>query len=136
VNTQGNIWRCLSESCNANNGAKRGGDAIKFVALMEGVSQLDAAKKLAEMFQIGHEKAPAYIEKGPVSPIEKPDERSLDNTPRSESVKYMQEVEVWFDSIILCGDQETDEQYRKRVLNAIKTGLHESYKNGQKSRAA
>jgi hypothetical protein len=129
VNLNGNFWRCFSESCNANNGGKRGGDGINFVALMDGISQLDAAKKLADLFHIGNqlttsskpivnqEKAPTHIEKGPVSPIEKPDANNSQypNTG-SGSVKYMQEVESWFDSIIRRGDQETDEQYRKRLL--------------------
>lgn len=67
------------------------------------------------MFHIGQEKAPALIEKGPVSPIEK---LSANNSqyPKTGSgcVKYMQEVEAWLDSIIRRDDQETDEQYRKR----------------------
>ena len=138
VNLQGNFWRCFSESCNANNGGKRGGDGINFAALMDGISQLDAAKKLAEMFHIvNQEKAPTHIEKGPVSPIEKPDANNSQypNTG-SGSVKYMQEVEAWFDSIIRRGDQETDEQYRKRLLNALKGKLIESYRSGKRSVAA
>jgi len=146
---QGNFWRCFSESCNANNSGKRGGDAINFVALMEGISQLDAAKKMAKVFHIDNqlttstkpivnqEKAPTHIEKGPVSPIEKPDanDSQYPNTG-SSSVKYMQEVESWFDSIIRRGDQETDEQYRKRLLNALKGKLIESYRSGKRSVAA
>src|SRR5580698_4125820 len=52
INLAGNYWRCFSESCNANNGGKRGGDCINFVALMDGISQLEAAKKLAAWFGI------------------------------------------------------------------------------------
>ena len=89
------------------------------------------------MLHIGQEKAPALIEKGPVSPIDK---LSANNPqyPKTESgcVKYMQEVEAWFDSIIRRGDQETDEQYRKRVLNALKMKLAESYRSGRKFLAA
>ena len=48
----------------------------------------------------------------------------------------MQEVEAWFDSTILRGDQATDEQYRKRILNAQKGKLVESYRSGMKSLAA
>lgn len=67
------------------------------------------------MFHIGQEKAPAHIKKGPVSPVEKPSANDS-RYPKTGSgcVKYMQEVEAWFDSIIRRGDQETDEQYRKR----------------------
>jgi hypothetical protein len=53
INLAGNYWRCFSESCNENNGGKRGGDCINFVALMDGVSQLEAAKKLATWFGMG-----------------------------------------------------------------------------------
>jgi hypothetical protein len=38
INLSGNYWRCFSDSCNANNGGKRGGDCINFVALMDGKS--------------------------------------------------------------------------------------------------
>ena len=64
------------------------------------------------MFYTGQEKAPALIEKGLVSPIEKPSANDS-QYPKTGSgcVKYMQEVEAWFDSIIRRGDQESDEQY-------------------------
>lgn len=149
VNIAGNFWRCFSESCNANNGGKRGGDCINLVALLDGMSQLDAAKKLANLFHIDNQlttstkpivnqqKTASHIEKPPVSPIEKPDTKNSQNiNTGSGSVKYMQEVEVWFDSIFRRGDQEDDMQYRKRLLNAIKTRLVESYRSGQRSKAA
>jgi hypothetical protein len=61
---------------------------------------------------------------------------SLESSASRESAKYMQEVEAWFDSTILRGDQETDEQYRKRVLNALKGKLVESCRSGRNSLAA
>lgn len=137
VNIQGNFWRCFSESCNANNGGKRGGDAINFVALMDGISQLDAAKKLAEMFHIGQIKTASHIEKPSVAPIEKPHAKdSLDNTSSNSGVKYMQEVEAWFHTLIVRGDQENDVDYWARILKAVKTRLVESYRSGQRSKAA
>jgi hypothetical protein len=48
----------------------------------------------------------------------------------------MQEVETWFHALIVRGDQETDVDYWARVLKAVKTRLHESYKSGQSSKAA
>jgi DNA primase len=56
INLVGNYWRCFSESCNANNGGKKGGDVINFVALKEGISQLEAAKKLAAWYGIADAK--------------------------------------------------------------------------------
>jgi hypothetical protein len=44
-------------------------------------------------------------------------------TNSSSGVKYMQEVEAWFDELIKRGEQENDAQYRKRLLNGIKTRL-------------
>jgi len=137
VNPQGNFWRCFSESCNANNGGKRGGDAINFVALMDGISQLDAAKKLAEMFHIGQIKTASQIEKPPVAPIEKPHAKDSQNLNAvGGSVKYMQEIEAWFYTLIVRGDQEEDEPYWGRVLKGVKSKLVESYRSGQKARAA
>jgi len=117
-------------------GGERGGPCINSF-LKEGISPRDAAKKLAEMFHIGQEKAPAHTEKGPVTHIEKPSVNNLlDDSSSASGVKYMKDVEVWFDSLIRRGDQEDDAQYRKRLLNAIKSRLIESYRNGKKSLAA
>lgn len=52
IHLAGNYWRCFSDSCNANNGGKRGGDVINFVALMEGCREKDAAQKLADWYGI------------------------------------------------------------------------------------
>src|ERR1017187_8689221 len=61
VNTLQNYWKCFSASCNESAGCK-GGDTINFVALMDGSTQLAAAKKLAEWFNIGETKsAPLHI---------------------------------------------------------------------------
>src|SRR5580658_10393900 len=51
INLAGNYFRCFSASCNEAAGCK-GGDTINFVALMDGSSQLAAAKKLAGWFGI------------------------------------------------------------------------------------
>jgi DNA primase len=49
VNLQKNIWCCKSSSCNQI-AKKRGGDVLDFVALMDGLSVLNAAKKLLDWF--------------------------------------------------------------------------------------
>jgi DNA primase len=49
VNIRENFWCCKSSSC-VNQSGKKGGDVIDFVALMEGCSAIDAAKKLLEWF--------------------------------------------------------------------------------------
>src|ERR1019366_2262100 len=61
VNVAQNYWRCFSESCNANNGGKKGGDVINLVALLENCRESEAAQKLATWY--GIEKAAPRIEK-------------------------------------------------------------------------
>jgi DNA primase len=58
INLTGNYWRCFSDSCNANNGGKRGGNVINFVALMEGCREKDAARKLADWYGVQETKPP------------------------------------------------------------------------------
>jgi len=58
INLKGNYWRCFSETCNANNGGKRGGDAINFVALMEGCGPKDAAERLSGWYSVGQVRTP------------------------------------------------------------------------------
>jgi hypothetical protein len=137
VNLQGNFWRCFSESCNANNGGKRGGDVVNFVALMDGISQLDAAKKLADMFHIGQIKTASHIEKPSVAPIEKPHAKDcIEPTIPTGNLKYMQEVEAWFYALVVRGNQETDVDYWARILKSVKSRLVESYRTGQKQKVA
>jgi len=143
INLAGSYWRCFSESCNANNGGKKGGDCINFVALMDGVSQLEAAKKLAGWFGIADVTKPTKSQTKTAEHIaqrsneKQPAKDYQDDTKASGSVKYMQEVETWFYTLIVRGDQEEDDvAYWERVLKGVKTRLHESYKNGQKSKAA
>jgi DNA primase len=142
INLPGNYWRCFSESCNANNGGKRGGDCINFVALMDGISQLEAAKKLAAWYGITDTTAPPKRQTKTAEPIaQRSNETEMqknypDNNPSAVAVKYMQEVEAWFYALIVRGDQETDDDYWSRILKGVKTRLHESYKNGQRSKVA
>src|ERR1700721_2817725 len=86
INQKGNYWRCFSETCNANNGGKRGGDVINFVALMDGCREKDAAQKLADWYAIGQTKTPQHIAEGP-----KPTEHQKtypENSTSPDTVKY------------------------------------------------
>jgi hypothetical protein len=140
INLQQNYWRCFSEGCNEKTGGKKGGDVISFVAFKEGIAPLEAAKKLATWYGIADAKTktPVHMEQGSKGNIDAKNSQNI--TTGSDSVKngerYMQDVEAWFDSIIQRGEQEDDTQYSKRVLNAIKKKLVESYRSGQKSKVA
>jgi hypothetical protein len=141
ITLAGNYWRCFSDSCNANNGGKKGGDVINFVALMDGCREKDAAQKLADWYGVGQNKTPTHMEQGSESHREKPVKDSLDSTPASDSVKplaeppgkYMEQVDAWFKEAIERRDGETEEALRKRLLNQIKKLLIESYRNGKRA---
>ena len=49
VNTERSLWTCKSDSCVKTSG-RRGGNILDFVAVMEGVAVVDAAKKILEWF--------------------------------------------------------------------------------------
>jgi hypothetical protein len=53
-----------------------------------------------------------------------------------DSVKYMQEIDAWFDALFKRGGCETDLEYWKRTRNGVKSKLVESFRNGKKSLAA
>jgi hypothetical protein len=54
----------------------------------------------------------------------------------SDSVKYMQEIDAWFDVLFRRRQEETDLEYWKRCRNGVKSKLVESFRNGKKSLAA
>jgi DNA primase len=134
VNLTGNYWRCFSQTCNANNGGKRGGDVINFVALMDGCREKDAAQKLADWFGAGQNKTAAHMEQPRKE--HKPAKDYPDHSKSSDSVKYMQEVDAWFDGLFRHDEQETDTEFRDRLLKSIKSRLVESYRAGQRSKPA
>ena len=43
-----------------------------------------------------------------------------DDTKRGDSVKYMQEVDAWFDELFKRSDGEMDCDYWKRTRNGVK----------------
>lgn len=131
VNVPQNFWKCWSQSCNEKAG-KKGGDVINLVALLENCSEYSAAKKLAEMFGIKTEAAP-HMEERPKEKQNHTSKRTISHSdsPSQEVKGYMADVDAWFDNVFARGDQEDDEQYRKRVLNAIKARLIASYRTGR-----
>ena len=46
----------------------------------------------------------------------------------------MASVDAWYDEVVKRGDQESDEDYRKRILKAIKQKLLESFRSGKAQR--
>jgi DNA primase len=56
----GGVWACQSVSCIKARGGKRGGNALDFVAIMEGCTLRDAAAKMAEWFAIPSHAAKTY----------------------------------------------------------------------------
>ena len=137
VNIPGNYWRCFSQSCNANNGGKKGGDVINFVAAMEKCREREAAEKLSGWYGIGKGIAASQMEKRPNTTARKTDQKDYPepSIPR-DSVKYMQEIDAWFDDLFRRRDGEVDCDYWKRTRNEVKSKLVESFRNGKKSLAA
>jgi hypothetical protein len=139
LNLEQNFWKCWSGSCNEKAGVK-GGDVINFVALMESCSQHDAAKRLAEWFHVPEtSKAAPRIEKRPDEKAHIKQSQRTDSKPnssngnhKSDTKGYMQDVDAWFDDMIVRGDQEDDEQYIHRVRNAVKSRLVQSFRNGKR----
>jgi DNA primase len=58
VNVPGNYWLCHSDSCQRNNGNKKGGDVINLVQVLEKCSMREAAEKLAGWYGLnGNDKS-------------------------------------------------------------------------------
>jgi hypothetical protein len=132
IHLQGNYWRCFSDSCNANNGGKRGGDVINFVALMDGCREKDAAAKLADWFKVSETKTPARTTEQGRKPTNTSD--YPDNNKSSDSVKYMASIDKWFDELVMIQGGEEDPDYWARIRKGVKSKLVESYRAGQKSK--
>jgi hypothetical protein len=132
VNVKENYWKCWSQSCNEKAG-KKGGDVINLVALLDNSTEYAAAKKLADMFNIENKTA-SHMEKRREEPSKvKHQKDSSDHSSLTDKVKgYMADVDAWFDQMIVQGDQESNDDYRHRVRNAIKTRLVESFRAGKK----
>jgi hypothetical protein len=136
VNVAGNYWKCWSETCNAKNGGKKGGDVINLVALIENCSEYQAAQKLAEWFHLETKEKPGTPiehrapEESPKGTTQKD---SSDHNQSSASVKgYMADVDAWFDELFNRRGDEPDADFWKRTRNGVKAKLIESFRNGKR----
>ncbi len=131
VNVRENYWRCFSQSCNAKNQGRKGGDVINFVALKENCSEFQAAEKLAGWFNI---KTAPHIEARPQ--VKAANGHHEDNSQNNGSAVvgkgYIQAVDLWLEELIKKAPDETPETYLARLKKGIKSKLVESYRNGQK----
>jgi hypothetical protein len=130
INLKGNYWRCFSESCNANNGGKKGGDVINLVALMEGCGPKDAAERLSGWYGVGKKETPQRMVEG--SSATEHQKINPDFSTSSDSVKYMQGIDAWFDELFKHREKEVDVDYWKRTRNGVKAKLIESFRNGKR----
>ena len=130
INLAGNYWRCFSESCNTNNGGKKGGDIINFVSLMEGCRAKDAAEKLSAWYGVGQAKTPQRMAEG--SKQTEHQKTYPEPSTGSDSVKYMQGIDAWFDELFKRREKEVDVDYWKRTRNGVKAKLIESFRNGKR----
>lgn len=153
INIPGNYWRCFSNSCVANNRDRRGGDVINFVALMENCREKDAAQKLADWYGVGskallsttqsaivnkpvnREKAASRMEKrhdtAPKSHTQTTNQNHGTSSGSVKGARYMEEIDAWYGLTFKRLPDEPDDAYRKRTVNAIKSKLVESYRNGK-----
>jgi DNA primase len=78
VNTEKSIWTCKSDSCVKGSG-KKGGNILDFVAVMESVAVIDAAKKILEWFPTNGN--------SPKPEASKPEPAKAENTPLGFELK-------------------------------------------------
>jgi len=150
VNLERNIWSCKSASCIAGRQRtdKDGGNCLDFVVEMERCDLKTAAVKIVDLFGVKPETremieresvqaGPDYtlidwLEKTPqVSAGVRADNPSpLEPSAQAQPVKgHMKEVDVWFDGLI------SDPPDWKKIKNAVKARLIDSYKNGLAARS-
>jgi DNA primase len=79
----GGVWACQSTSCVAARDGKKGGNALDFVAVMEGCSIRDAAVKLAEWFGV-RPSPPAANHSGARAPEQRAELVSKEKTDTGE----------------------------------------------------
>lgn len=125
VNVRENYWRCFSDSCNAKNQGRKGGDVINLVALLEKCSEYQAAEKLATWYGLNGSGAPKPAQPSASSRTEVQDS--------AKPQRFMQTIEGWFDALIVRGDQEEEDVYWKRVRNGVKAKLMENWRSGVKA---
>jgi hypothetical protein len=126
-----NVWSCKSESCIKASGRK-GGNTLDFVMLMERGTLQEAAQKLVEWFG-ERESAPHMERRDPVAPNGNNQKDQPDHSKPVEPVKlrYMEQIDQWFDVLIIRGDLEEEADYWHRIRNGVKSKLIESFKSGK-----
>ena len=133
-----NRWQCKHPACGRNNGVgDKWGDCINLVATLDNCSFLEAGKKLERWFP-NKSPAPSLGESREDGNVKlPPPHHKLDHTSPSDNVKgYMAEVDAWFDALFKRAEGESDDAYRKRLLNGIKGRSIESYRAGQRMKVA
>jgi hypothetical protein len=145
VNGDANVWCCKSESCVAAYKeklfGKKGGDVIDFVRLMEDCDILNAAKKLLEWFpETGKPQGDGKFTTSKTETRQKPSTNGNGHKPLGtlpehmvKDLPFMQQIEVWWAGVIRLKDNESDLDYHKRVLGAVKQKVLESFRNGKKA---
>lgn len=61
ISLEKNRWYCHSDTCRAASNKPKGGDAIDVVAMLDNLTPLDAAKKLAELFALSTSKRSSIV---------------------------------------------------------------------------
>jgi hypothetical protein len=135
VHLPSNRWQCKHPECARKNGVgDKWGDCINLVTTHDSVDAKQAATLLNSWFP-KDKPALSHGETREVRGIS-PHHHIPDNTSSAVAGKYMQEIDAWFHTLIVRGDQENDVDYWARILKAVKTRLVESYRSGQRSKAA
>jgi hypothetical protein len=143
VNVDANVWCCKSESCSSAYAeklyGKKGGDVIDFVRLMEDCDILNAAKKLLEWFpETGKPQANVPPHRNAKTNGNGNGHNPLGTLPEHmvKELPFMQQIEVWWAGVIRLKDNESDLDYHKRILGAIKQKVLESFRNGKLAAAS
>jgi hypothetical protein len=127
-----NRWQCKDKECGKKNGVgDRWGDCLNLVMTLNNYGFRQAANQLDTWFPTDN-KNPAHMERGVVKEVKGPSHPNiLDNKSSPQGVKYMASIELWFDEVSKRRDKESDEEYRKRFVNALKAQMLQSYRAGK-----
>ena len=126
-----NRWQCKDTECQRKNGVgDKWGDCLNLAMTMSNYGFRQAANQLDTWFP--KSKTPTHMEQGAVREVKGPSDPNIqDTTSAAVAVKYMASIELWYDDVSKRRDKETDEEYRKRFLNALKAQMIQSYRAGK-----
>ena len=139
VHLPSNRWQCKHPECGRRNGVgDKWGDCINLVMTMDNLGARAAGEKLNGWFP-KENPAPLQERTREDGKRKSPSPPHTDHTSPSDSVKldtkgYMAKIDAWFDELFIRAIDEDDVAYRKRLLNAIKERLLESYRAGKAAR--